>query len=974
MKIFSNIPLDDGDTTIKNAFVAIVTVLEQKKRKGLILPCSLSELLPDNEDFQWLYLWAKNLGAYTASTWLSPGESFSFDKSHLPSQIAIGSLLMFLNSEVARREADEGHLWAFCCNRFSSATKNFLFSSNNQPTQLHKDALEKAARWLKLRHVFGVKGLQNWFDSIYLQFGFTCRGFHRRLPEWLAGYGRTQAIDHLLSSDKGSRSFKALWEALRNYRRNNIGQSSLYQILIDNPWVLPEWVEDLVSISKQRPELAELKKPLESETTDISFLSQPIFVWDPPNTPNFSTQISNIASLDLSEATYDLTIDGQAYARLIRQSDNTYHVFPSIDIEFPITCPTPLAQITNCNGQTIHSMPIDCWDSNEDITIYNLPSGQRLKDPWQEQMKQSSAYALLLASDLKIYPEPNYWQILGRNQLRLYFLSNNWPSTNVLLGDNIFWQPCLSNISNDQQYPWIRSITLELFSNKPIVLNITHPTDIEITFVRYNGLPINFKKVDDNNTLLEPISLSSTIGRQISLRLGLTNGVDITSIIKTTVGLDFFGVTQLTSNGWEIFERETKLTVEQAKSTQFKICPPKRWDKKKVDLKEWALMEGDIWLGRLQTHPAPIFSLAGIGNPLTLRSGPYNSLGDAITISESVIDPGLISEIEILPSVKSYEEKLLKLKLFHSIELDPNHHIVWWDMSGAIHNLPSEKIFVEEKTSWVLNFEQDFSKPIAIAIAYNGVRLGSWWSIEPDWTCLILEISEENSKLVAALIRWFHLPILSKLAIPAIQSLAKSYPKSILLAWLHNTGLPAFLSVPDLDDSWLAAVRILFQSYMPRKNDGKEIVEAFSNYDESNTESSFLVEALQKFIFLFMRVDPLLMGKIIIAWLNDFYFPKFGKLGTKNMLQKIYFNIAELEDLSERGFRTKQKSILQEISETMKLDPNFIQIGLINRAIDSFMGKHLQPFDEANIALATSVEPFRRLLTIQILENIANRK
>lgn len=975
MKIFVDITPKDGDLIIKNAFVAIIIALEQRKRDGLLLPWSLAELSSDNQDFQWLYIWAKNLTEDTATTWLSEGVSFKFGNLRLSCQIAIGTLILFLESETARRKAQEGYIWAACCDSFSNSVKPLLFTYNNQPTQLHKDVLERAARWLKLRHVFGVEGLQNWFDTIYLQFGFTHSGFNKRLPEWLTGQNSTQSIQRLLEPKTGSKSFRILWEGLKNYRQNNITESHLHQIILKNPWVLPEWSTDLIIKAKQRPELVEIVKSINPIEVDISFLSQPTLSWNPPSLPTFSCQITNLANLELSESSYQLLINGHLCAQLIRQEDTTYQPLPSTDIKLPTITPTVFAKIITLDNRIVYSMSLELWDSSEDVTVFRLPSGQPLQNPWYEQMKPSLSYALLLASDLIVSPEPNYWQLLCKQQFKLYYLPSNW-SIKVFLDNKFFWQPCISIISR-QQPSWIKTTKVSLVNSRQMSfgeafsINIEHPSNIEVTFLRYDALPINFNRKDNKYTVSEPIILSMvTPNHKPIIRVGLTNGLENTSIIQT-LDLTFSGVLELTENGWKSISAKEELSVEEAKTTQFKIFPPVIWNKEKVEFKEWALMEGEVWLSRLWNKPRIINSLAGFGASLAIRQGAYNSFGgNAITIAKSVINRGLISDVVI--SIDN-EAKMLKLKLSNHIELDDNHHVVWWDVNGLIYNLAIEKTLVEDTDLWAVNLEQEqnLSKPIAIAIAYNGIRLGSWWSNSPHWTYLISACGQNDHTLVAALIRWFHLPILHTRALPTIITLATMHPKSTLLAWVKDFGLPTFLSATETNDSWFATIRLIFRKYIPEKNDGKKIVKALSGIDDEGANS---LEILKKFISLLTRVDPLLMAKILDNWLREVYIPKFDKLAAENLIKEICYSFAEIEDKSEQTLQKTQKALLVEISETMQLDQNFVQLGLINRAIESFNGKYIKPFDEANIALAISVEPFRRLLTLEILATISNRK
>lgn len=100
--------------------------------------------------------------------------------------------------EIARRNASERSLWIVVSGSFFSYDTQKALFVQNYPTRAYKDAIELAGRRLNLRHVFGIERLQNQYDTIYLQLGFTKLGFTSRLPEWLVGHTSTLAIQHLL--------------------------------------------------------------------------------------------------------------------------------------------------------------------------------------------------------------------------------------------------------------------------------------------------------------------------------------------------------------------------------------------------------------------------------------------------------------------------------------------------------------------------------------------------------------------------------------------------------------------------------------------------------------------------------------------------------------------------------------------------------------------------------------------------------
>src|SRR5262249_8757523 len=156
----------------------------------------------------------------TASYCISPFRRFTWAGIEYPLQAAFGLLMMLWISGCARREAEEGWLWRWIPKEaINDKEARRLLFTQEQPAPFLKELLEVSARRFKLRHVFGRAGVQQWIDTIFLQFGFTRRGFERRLTEWLARQAPPQAVRSLLDLEMGSASFRDLWEALRNYRQ-----------------------------------------------------------------------------------------------------------------------------------------------------------------------------------------------------------------------------------------------------------------------------------------------------------------------------------------------------------------------------------------------------------------------------------------------------------------------------------------------------------------------------------------------------------------------------------------------------------------------------------------------------------------------------------------------------------------------------------------------------------------------------------
>ena len=130
-----------------------------------------------------------------------------------------------------------------------------FYPANGQPTLEMTEAIADGVRALNLRNVIDQEGVQQWFITIKLQFGFTLSGARNRLEEWLAGYGRPHAVDYLLgqpaTGDLESKSFQSLWNALGQYRRGYIDEEETALVLRNSPWVLPEWTSLLLKKARE---------------------------------------------------------------------------------------------------------------------------------------------------------------------------------------------------------------------------------------------------------------------------------------------------------------------------------------------------------------------------------------------------------------------------------------------------------------------------------------------------------------------------------------------------------------------------------------------------------------------------------------------------------------------------------------------------------------------------------------------------
>ena len=843
MRIFNGIPADRDYETIQSAAAAI---FRQAGAQGLGASAwSLVELQPDSEDFAWLRDWIRHLSSGVAARCLEEGQwrKFTLDGLTFSYCAGIGTLLLISAVEIARREATLGSLWAAVRQGPFPETTCALLFLQEHPTSAYKDAIEQAARWLHLRHVFGIEGVQNWYDTVYLQFGFSKPGFARRLPEWLVGQGLTQSIQQLLSGPMRSDTFWALWEALRYFRHNNWTEAQLRALLRGNPWVLPEWADDLVKQARAKPYLVDgsgIVTATAGEDVKEPFLGAPRLRWNLAHPPRFVCTVTNLVGLDLQESAYDIVIAGQVCGHLQRTANGTYLASTS-EIELPVTGPLLAASLVAPDGQVAQSLTLELWDANEDVTAFYARSGERF-DPWKKVLRPETGVFLLLPADLSLEPEVRYWHALSQQAAKLYYLAPGWsPDTRVLLENQLLWQPYLTSppaMGPVQARTFGIRVQLyepgdHLFFGERIRLVITLPVGTSLAFLRACGQPLAFEWLSPNQALTEPLAVTPKIfnledASRIELLLGVKVGSTMTRL-HHFVDLHITGAAILTTQGWTALRAGDALDLEEVRMQPVKVFV--------MEIDRWVLLEGDLWIGRLWKTPRPLIALSGFGAPLQLCEGAYNHLQEPRLLAREVIDHGTLTMVEV--DAPDTPTRTLGIQLSRSIEADTRHTIHWWDRTGVFQTLVPECCERQGQAMWWLaSVPPGLTEPLAIALAYNGMRLGSWWSA--DWHIHIRQPMRQPPHAIAALLRWLHLPLLSRSFQDNVRRFALTYPGETLAAWVGHDGLPSSLQWSEFDDGWLSAVRAIFWSWQPAATPIGQITAPLLPDDAGKTPQEFL--------------------------------------------------------------------------------------------------------------------------------------
>jgi hypothetical protein len=523
----------------------------------------------------------------------------------------------------------------------------------------------------------------------------------------------------------------------------------------------------------------------------------------------------------------------------------------------------------------------------------------------------------------------------------------------VLLDDYVIWEPSQTPNQSKSTSPLAAQISLQLDGRHPrelirwgakIYLKSSHPSDISITFARYGANAINFHEMNAQNARIGPIEIApNQTGDQLELKLGIKRQEQSTTITKK-IELNLIGVAKQNAHGWQAYDDHFILKSQTARSSNIRIKPPKKLDDKEVSISDWALMEGDLWVKRLSRNQTSIGNVSGWGAPMTVRYGPYNADKDVMQVAMSVVDRGLIEGV-------TFHGLAVDLKLRRALQASAKHSVVFWDADGGVQKLPSSA-FEGESTIWRCTLPHENKNYLAIGIEFEGWRTGSWWA--SDWSANIKSTAQSDPAGTAAMIRWLHLPVLSKMYFEDIKAIAHKYPADFLIAWLGNGSSKYDLQPGDIDEGWLNVIRVIFREW---QSDAESVIQIFNGLSGSR--------CLSQASWKLLKVDPRLLFKVLKSWVDQ----ESNLAEAKKIVSQIRLQIAESKD--EVEFNTRQTTQLAESAKEWNVDTNFIKVGVIDRAIQSAQGGQVSRRDEMNIALAISSETLRRLLAVSLIKLIA---
>lgn len=815
--LWASLPL--SATTDKQLFDLLAGERDKFNR-----PWSIAELRLSDPDVEWLLSWFRSLNP------------------ELPSSKILGALLITLGSELCRSHSPEDAIWPTVRQLLpeNHRLQRELFLPGGEPARLTRDAISEGARTLNLRHAMDLEGTQQWYETIKLQFGFTCRGARKRLAEWLVGLGAPISVRYLNGEleerkELQSDSFRSLWLALRQYRAGVRSEADVRSQLEKSFWIKPSWINDLLIEAKSRIQTlgcgdSTIGDSTAQEEAEAGVVKSVLMRWDIGQPPCLHLELDKegieenlVGRHDVSEI--DIHIDGRRVCRWLRQQDGSFHGESTIPVSRGSSrtaqdfSPRTVV-LCSGSGDVIDTVDLAELGLVADVLVFDLHKG-RLLDAGMQRLDPAHQHAVVCDRDFTIegcQPIETYAPPAGRK--KVVRIPTPLPGDfRISYSDFVLWQPV-------QPLTTTPSFSVILKADH----DSTVPLGQQVRF-RIEGIPHGAERVSLLiGRKVRPITLSprgwitdravevspELAAKQKTMFVRFFHGEKAFSI-KLKFDLQVKGIASLAEENTDQTQNPglRKLDSGQDLSScvggsQLRVWAP-------GDERSLLVLEGDYLVGPLRHGKIRLRDFPRWGGTLRTQGIDLHDSGVVCT------DTGWMRDFK--PGMLGNNPKIF---LAYKRKFEPeNHGIVVWEPSNdgdpKLRLLQFNSAMPQERDDeWVFEYS---GNPWAIAVTYKGLRCGAWWN--PD---LIQRSTIGPYPQTFAAMRWLKLPVLHPNLEPMCRKLIETHPLRFLIAWTDTQEglLPGLCN--RIDDLHLDTIlrHFLWNRFPPGKDHRREAIKRLS--------------------------------------------------------------------------------------------------------------------------------------------------
>ncbi len=752
-----------------------------------------------------------------------------------------GGLLLILASEVCRANSNEDSVWPVVTAVLQ--TDKGFFSPlfvGGQPTTACKNAVAAGACRLQLRNLIDRYGAQEYFDTLKLQFGFTRRGAVRRLPEWLDGLGLPIAVRILTGvepeyGDLMSSSFNDLWNALYDFRRSRVSDEYTSELLQASPWIRPEWASELMRAAKLRTNRTSTPS-CAPEILDRT--NEPVckllLRWQYPAKPELSLRLNEERVCEIlgESDTATFAIDGQVVDRWTVQEGGGWRGRRELPCQRQGAKPNlrPNLLLISSEGKLLQEVDLFEMDMGEPLLIFDLEIGSLVSPT--SMLNPRKDYALICDTDLSV---PDVTPALKLKDRAAYRLASPWrQDLRVVCDGLIYWEPRL-----DQREP-IQPIHLTLESLPSETAEIGSACHVNVTGVPDDATSVSLIAGGSSYSTTQHGPVWQTEGPlQITLGMALGEQRVRIRISSARYARTVSPKSSLNFRGIACLETDSNIDAEPKWTLLRPNRPLNRADDSGgarvfVGRDESELFEGECFVGKISSRTFHLGDLYGWGAPLIIRSKRHP---DTVLV-ESVEDHGRGRFLP--PLFRGRTDACLAWQ----VPMSPsNKHriLVWPEISQKPRDLPANGVSSQQDGFlWKL---PNLGVATAMAIAYKGARIASYWASAP----IIDTLRHDPSNSLFALLRWLKVPVLNPLFRTAMQEAVAQDPAEFVSGWLDGEALQYGLVHQQAEQGLDIVIRQFLWNHVERSESRMEgLARTFPTDGRPQTESEVFKSSLSR--------------------------------------------------------------------------------------------------------------------------------
>lgn len=848
-----------------------------------------------------------------------------------------GLVLLAFVAEWNRRNSPGDSVFKNLHALFGSATaKSKLFTGNQHPTTFFRDLLRRTCDQCQLRHAFAAENEEDlpYYLSVQLQYGFSLPHIQAQLHNWLRGHRPPEVAIRLLEAEGYYRSFsfRRLVRDMKSYRRNYLPESDFRRTLRENPWVLPAWENEIVTLIDGIPQDGE------KEEAEFRLLSDPRVSWE--DGPEVWCRVCALPER-LTAPRYVLRHAGRDIARYYRQHSGAIEA-DRREVQLPTDGPEVVVTLETPDGQSVEVQTVRLWDYRSVAQV--RPVGREAEEAFERLL--SGEQVLITSPEAVVRPAPSAWRVLGpRGQRRRWWLLDGKERVRVE-DAGVVW--------NGEPPPpppaWTNDVGVSLETagvyfrlGEPVSFRIIPGMGVDVAHAACSGQALSF--ADRARTRTSKVPVRAEMSERCRLRIGVSHGGE-SAVVQREVDLPVRAV--IWADDASEIPRNEPLLCYEAMNRPVRLLS----DGPAV------LIEGHQIFGPLPVdRAARIRRVLGTGSELIVADRPFNT-HDRFRLARSTVDNGIARMLE-------REGAAFRLSFFRPLPPAERHRLLLWSPRHGISLLGASDISLADGGRvWIFRAPWKTDTLLAAAV-YEGLNVGAAWS--GDERRFFDPHSDDGlaPRTRVALVRWCRLPALrpdpDAKQHPLIGRLAR-FPLEMTRVALLDEGLPegASLAFYDRQSPRGELFNVIFR-------------EVYVGPPQANVAAVF--DELPDDFERLMVFHPILGCRALLAVLPRLTSQNANH--TRLLLNAMRLQLLSLSsDVPAHVIARREEELLgraritcSENGETM--DENAVREGLVRPVTGHlFEGATLSDGNDANLRTALGVAPFREYLVAMFLRDL----